>query len=301
MILATVAAAVAAQAGQAWTMAAVPAGLDTIEVRAVEVTSDGAVWIGAGGNRGLGRIDGDQVTWLTEHDGLMSNGVADILEDRDGTVWVAGLGGIAVRAAGTWERHAAFGGLEPRVVFHVYQEPDAAGGSMWLAAAGGAAHLEDGRWSVYGPSDGLPHGVVHDVVVDDRGVAWLACRTGLARIDGDEVTVLFPDLNIRTALAGDDGSLWFGTSDGLRRWDGSSWTTYLEGRTVYPSLAASDGAVWAGSAGAGVFRFTGGAWRSVPLPADWTGVEVYDLAEGDDGSIWLASARGLGRLVAGSE
>jgi ligand-binding sensor domain-containing protein len=160
-----------------------------------------------------------------------------------------------------------------------------------------AGRLADGVWSRLGSADGLPHSVVHAVVVDEDGAVWLACRRGLGRLAGGEVEVHFPQVNFRSALAGRDGTLWFGTASGIFAWDGTSWNRYLEGRTLYTRLVAADGAVWAGSADAGVVRFDGGTWSEVPLPARLQGSEVFDIAEGRDGSIWLASAAGLGRLV----
>jgi ligand-binding sensor domain-containing protein len=280
---------------QGWAATPVPAGLDTLEVRTLEVGRDGTLWMGVR-DRALGRLDPDgTLTWTTQAQGLMSDGVADVMEDTQGRLWVAGFGGIAVRAGAGWEALSSFGGLTPRVVFSVYEEPE--GGAIWLGAVGGAARLVDGRWSIYTEADGLPHRVVHAVVVDRDGVAWLACRTGLARVSGEEIEVLFPELNIRAALAGPDGTPWFGTSDGVYHWDGSAWRHFLEGKTVYPSLVASDGALWAGSAADGLFRFDGAAWHPVELPARQRGAEVFDVAEGPGGEIWVGTARGLVRLT----
>ena len=110
------------------------------------------------------------------------------------------------------------------------------------------------------------------------------------------VEVQFPGVNFRSALQGPNGVLWFGTSDGIYAWDGSSWTHHLEGTTVYVRLVTAAGVIWAGSAGAGVFRNEEGEWEPVDLPQRLLGAEVFDLAEGPDGSIWVATSAGVGRL-----
>ena len=94
-----------------------------------------------------------------------------------------------------------------------------------------------------------------------------------------------------------DGTLWFGTSDGVYAWDGSSWARHLKGRTVYPRLVSDQGAIWAGSASSGVYRRADVGWQSIALPERLQGAEVFDLAQDADGSIWLATSAGLGRLV----
>ena len=281
------------QVGTAREEGAVPPELYQAEVRAIEVAAGGDLWFSVRG-QGLARLRSGEISWVTVDDGLASAGVADLLEDRHGRLWAVGLGGFSVFDGDRWRARDGFADLQPRVIFDVYEEPDS--DAIWLAASGGAGRLEDGVWTVLRTSDGLPHPVVHAVVVDARGAVWLACRTGLARIEAGVVEVQFPGVNFRSALQGPNGVLWFGTSDGIYAWDGSSWTHHLEGTTVYVRLVTAAGVIWAGSAGAGVFRNEEGEWEPVDLPQRLLGAEVFDLAEGPDGSIWVATSAGVGRL-----
>lgn len=282
------------QTAPAWQEAPVPAQLADVEVRAVEATASGDVWVGVRG-RGLAQVRDGAVAWVTEEDGLASSGIADILGDASGRIWAVGMAGYSVFDGDGWEAQPGFGDLRPRVIFGVSE--DAASGSVWLAAAGGAGRLVDGGWTVFRQADGLPHQVVHAVVVDREGAAWLACRTGLARVGDAVLDVYYEGVNFRSAVMGSDGVLWFGTSDGVYEWNGSSWTKHLEGTTVYTRLVAADGAIWAGSANAGLFRYADGGWETITLPTRLLGSEVFDVAEGADGAIWVATSSGLGRLV----
>ncbi len=282
------------QVAPAWEEAPVPESLAEAEVRAVETTAAGDVWVSVRG-QGIAHLHDDQITWVTADDGLASDGIADLHEDRLGRVWAVGFGGYSVLQDNGWDAQEGFGDLQPRIIFSVYEESGA--DAMWLTSSHGAGRLEDGVWTVLTSSDGLPHEVVHAVVVGRDGTAWLACRTGLARVTNGEVDVPFRDVNFRSALAGPDDVLWFGTSDGVYAWDGSSWARYLEGRTVYPRLITDDGVIWAGSADSGVYRYVGREWEAFEVPARLQGAEVFDLAQGPDGSIWLATSAGLGRIV----
>ncbi len=89
------------------------------------------------------------------------------------------------------------------------------------------------------------------------------------------------------------------SSDGVYAWDGSSWARHLEGQTIYPRLVSDQGAIWAGSASSGVYRHADRGWQAIELPQRLQGAEVFDLAQGTDGSIWLATSAGLGRLARG--
>jgi ligand-binding sensor domain-containing protein len=271
-------------------------GLTGAEVRAVTVGSDGSVWLGVR-DRGLVRIAGEDVEWIDSSGGLVSDGVVSIHEDRTGRLWVGGAGGVSLLDAGRWAPHRSLGGLEPRVVFDVYEQTST--GSIWVAATGGAArHTPDG-WQVLGQADGLPHAVVHAVVMDETDAVWFACRTGLARVEQGDATVFFPEVNFRSAAVAPDGTLWFGTSDGIYTWAGSSWGRHREGQATYPVHVDARGTVWAGSSPGNLVRYRDGRWITVPLPVSLDGAEVFDLASEADGSVWVATSKGAARLDAG--
>ena len=281
------------QTSTTWVEAPTPADLAEVEIRSVVVEADGSVWFGVR-DRGLAHFDGARVRWVSQSDGLVSTGVSDLLIDRAGDLWASGLGGYSVLREGRWRSSARLGSLAPRVVYSLGE--DSRSGAIWMSGNVGAGRLLEGRWQVFDSSAGLPHMVVHAAHSDARGATWFACRTGLARLEGAELEVMFPTTNFRSIVEGPDGRLWFGTSDGVLSWDGTSWTHELRGRPVYPRLVASDGSIWAGSASTGAFRYADGAWAAVELPEAFAGAEVFDLDEGTDGSIWIATAVGALRL-----
>src|SRR5262249_49531018 len=105
------------------------------------------------------------------------------------------------------------------------------------------------------------------------------------------------------------GFLWFCTEEGLVRYDGHATVTFgradgLSPPAVPSFLHARDRRYWVGAA-AGLSEFGVGAadrarrFRAVPRPDGRPG-GVNALAESRDGSIWVASGRGLGRLTSGA-
>lgn len=279
------------QSAGEWTPAPEIEGLTDAEVRAVEVSSDGSVWLGVR-DRGLARVRGAQVEWVGIDDGLVSHGIAAIHEDRSGRVWAAGADGLSVLEGDQWVSQSTFDDLRPRVVFDVHEDTH---GQIWLGANGGAARQTPAGWELVELADGLPHSVVHAVVMDQRGAAWFACRRGLGRGENGAVTVFFPEVNFRAAALAPDGTLWFGTPDGLYTWDGASWDRHQRGQATYPILVEENGAVWAGSSNGRILRHYDGAWLVIELPANLQGAEIFDLAQATDGSIWVATSRGAAR------
>ncbi|MEM7415859.1 MAG: hypothetical protein AAF389_10215 [Gemmatimonadota bacterium] len=267
-----------------------PPDLIAAEVRAVEVDSDGAVWVGVR-DRGLLEMVGEVVR--PHADPSLPEGIADLLGDSSG-LWAVGLGGVARRTEGRW--HAVELPNAPRVVFSVTSEPDS--GRHWFGTNRGAALLHAGAWTVLTEADGLPHAVVHQVLVEPDGVVWLLCRRGLARLVDGTIEVFRPDLNFRRAVVGPDGRPWFGTSGGLLRWNGEDFDVDLDGIVPYPLVTTVDGSVWAGSASDGLLRYAAGVWGA-PIPA-LEDVEVFDVARAPDGAIWVASQDGLRRIPPGA-
>ena len=282
-----------------WVEVAAPPDVADVEVRAIEVTTDGDVWFTVR-DRGLARLRGDSITWVDAEDDLPSAGIADIHEDSRGRLWAVGLDGYGVREGGEWRTSEEIGDLRPRVVFSVHEEPET--GAIWLASSEGAGRFVPGELdarTVVGADDGLPHQVVHAVAGDGLGDVWLACRTGLARLSGDDITILFPDLNFRSIVTGSDGTVWFGSSDGVFEWDGISWSRHLRGGTVLPLLAATDGVIWAGTPDGRLF-VRDDDWRLVALPDRFRGSEVFAVEEGADGLIWIGTAGGVVRIQPGA-
>src|SRR5215831_7056247 len=74
-------------------------------VPALVSTRDGSLWIGYGVDGGVARIqNGALVNYRAGEDGLFAGPVAALIEDRQGTVWVGGRGGLARFRANKWER-----------------------------------------------------------------------------------------------------------------------------------------------------------------------------------------------------
>ena len=266
---------------------AAAAELRDLDVRAVEVTADGAVWFGVRG-RGLAHFAENRLEWIAD---FPLDGVADLHQDTHGVLWAAGLGGAAALEGRVWRHVPDPGGLGSRVVFQISEETGERG-AMWFAGTGGAARLAGDHWETITDAEGLPHAVVHAVLATESGTRWFACRRGLARMDREGLATFEPTTNFRSILQAPSGTIWFGTSSGVLSWSDEGLTEHDVRGAVFPILVSADGALWSGSDSQGVLRYSRGEWRPVPLPGIPEGVEVFDLAEDARGKIWVASSRG---------
>lgn len=103
-----------------------------------------------------------------------------------------------------------------------------------------------------------------------------------------------------------DGYLWVGTGNGLYRFDGVAFEPFTPDSGALPAagvdslLVARDGGLWVGYI-AGVVTYIGpdgdvvtyGAEQGLPVGS------VRDIAEDQEGGVWVAAAGGLARLEGG--
>jgi ligand-binding sensor domain-containing protein len=78
--------------GDTWIHYTVRDGLVDNSVYAIQVTPEGAVWLGTNG--GVCRFDGKFWTTFTTEDGLLNNWIGSIAVSPDGTIWFGSAGGV---------------------------------------------------------------------------------------------------------------------------------------------------------------------------------------------------------------
>ncbi|MEN0061768.1 MAG: ATP-binding protein [Myxococcota bacterium] len=105
----------------------------------------------------------------TMREGLPQNSVTDLVQSRDGDIWLTTFGGIA-RFDGFEFRHftpANTEGLDANRFVTVAESPD---GTLWFGSENrGAYRLRNGRFTRLGPRE-----VISDLAVDGEGRVWAA-------------------------------------------------------------------------------------------------------------------------------
>lgn len=241
--------------------------------------------------------------------GLPSALVNDVLEDREGNLWIATeIGGLARLRSGAATIHGVDGSFPSSCIFGI--GPGAEADTLWVATLTGAVRYRSrppyGVLESVTAQDGLVDPRVWDVAALPNGEVWAFTeshyqvrRPGQRRFDPPDPALPLPRVTHGMTLDG-EGRLWVSGLDAehplaMRDSDGRwrSWSTTDDGRALAGCRSVAPrraGGVWA-SAGPDLLVGDGRAVRRLPgppLPPDLTAI-----LEDSVGRLWVGNAGGL--------
>lgn len=279
-----------------------------LQPRVLLVDRDGALWIGTWG-QGLIRLYKGQIDRFTRVDGLSDDIVNCLFQDREGNIWAGTEGGLDRFREFTVTTISEREGLSHGKVTSVMAAKD---GGIWSGTSGGLDRIENRGIVPYTQQSGLPSDAITGTFEEQNGRLWVSTDTGLAYSDGARFRSLHLPFRLRiwfAAAAEDrDHCVWLSVPEhGLIRFRDAHvaevvpWSLFnnREARALEPDL--QDGGLWLGFAAGGIAYYKPGQpvrWYLTAGPL--AGETVADLHRMRDGSLWIATARGVGRLLNGS-
>lgn len=260
-------------------------------------------------------------TWFRKSDGLASDVVTSVFQDRRGTFWFGTHGnGVSrlVRSddANSWTTFTTDHGLASDWVWAVQEDRK---GDLWFGTGRfqGERHENGGvsRFSVadesiksYTTADGLTHWQVQTILEDREGSLWFGTGgwdvsgSGVSRFEGDAITNFtvangLPRNESMTLFEDRVGNIWFGGWGGAGRFIGDE-PIALEGvEGVVRGIAEDpDGNLWFATHGNGVFRYD---WETVEHFAETDGLvsrTVNSVLVDAQGDVWFGTAQGASRF-----
>jgi ligand-binding sensor domain-containing protein/signal transduction histidine kinase len=181
-------------------------GLPDDFVRSLYLDSRGDLWIGS--RQGLTRFNEGQFTTYTQLDGLGSNLIGAMLQDRrNGALWIGTLNGLTRFANGKFQNFTRQDGLSSNIITALYQDST---GTLWIATKGGGLdRYQGGRFTkISSEKTGLP-GSIYAILSGNEGYLWLSSTHGIYRASLAALNRFADGKNRRLPLS------TFGASDGM--------------------------------------------------------------------------------------
>ncbi len=205
---------------------------------------------------------------LDRANGLPSNWVISLREDREKNLWCGTGAGLVVIRPNNLETISPPDNWKSCPVLSVLPAPD---GALWVGTEGaGLYRLQNGGWTNFDSAQGIRNPYVWSLAADGAGKIWAGTWGGGLFAQKDDAFDFAPGLeNFRPPIPAllflSDG-LWIGTPAGplryqngrLERFSEIAGEPFGDVRTITQDKS---GAVWFGTAGGGLVRRENGNFR----------------------------------------
>lgn len=234
--------------------------------------------------------------WWTPRQGLPSNDVTAIAQDREGYLWIGTAAGV-VRFDGSEFRPLPLGPELGKSVRALLVDVE---GILWIGTRKGLA-----RRSADGTVTRVPDVArISALVKRRRGGIWIAHHGqglspgGVIALDGGKpvdrrsVDSGLSHQSVLDVLEDRSGRLWIATGGGLDILEEGRLSSerLFRGKTITDLHEDPRGAIWANVYGQGLYRRDSTGWSHHPMSST-----ILDLEGDRDGNLWVATA-GAGLL-----
>ncbi|MCX6625839.1 MAG: hypothetical protein NTY38_33210, partial [Acidobacteria bacterium] len=235
--------------------------------------------------------------------GLPSDSVTSVMEDREGSLWIGLWGSGIARWLGYphWEGWTKAEGL---VNSHVSAITRGADGSLWIGTDNGVNRMVPGQriWPHWSAKSGLGGDKVR-VIREHAGQIWVGSWFGgVSRIESRTGSVVrysqadgLGEDRVSSLLIEEAGRVWVSTMKGLyrstsvpvRRFEKVEIPGEQPGEAYFRMLMDSQGRFWVCSS-SGLLVLDRGQWRRFRAADGLENDGVSNIAEVPDGSLWVS-------------
>ena len=252
-----------------------------------------------------------QRSWHTfdASDGLPASWTKDILQDREGNLWIACGGGVTRYDGEEFVIFTTEDGLPSNSVLSILEDRE---GNLWFGTRGGVSRYDGKEFVNFTVEDGLANNKVMSILEDQEGNLWFGAAQhdeeadeGLSRYDGKGFITFttedgLVDNSVVSLFEDREGDLWFGTwGGGVSRYDGEEFVTFamedgLADNWVNSILEDREGNLWFGTR-EGVSKYDGKEFVTFAKEDGFVDDYVMSILEDREGNLWFGTRGGVSK------
>ncbi len=175
--------------------------------------------------------------------------VSDILQTKDGMVWVGALGGGLYRFNPNNDKWTVFkndpknsASISHNKIISLFEDSKM---TLWITTEGGGLchyNPKDESFTSFTTSEGLPNNVVYKVVEDNHSNLWFTTNQGIVCMNMNDYSIteytksdglLSNQFNYKSGIKDDNGYIYFGGLEGFVRFDPTSFVSNKYSPSVY--------------------------------------------------------------------
>ena len=272
--------------------------------------------------KGVAKYDGNKLVYLTTKNGLPSNRIVGIIEDKKGNLWLGTGAGISKFDGKTFTNYSEKDGLCSDMISNLLIDSK---GNFWIGTWGGVCTFDGTKFERFS----IPYPEVEtqinpdtkdwitEITEDSKGNIWFGRDGyGATKFDGNSLVHYttkegLNSSNVQSIVEDKEGNIWIGTrvaekdnpdpdrrfgKGGLNKFDGNKFVHFpeidgLSDNDVYASYKDNSNNLWFSTISNGVYKYTNDEFINYNVP-----IPIMDILEDKKGIIWLGCAGGLYKI-----
>ncbi len=259
---------------------------------------DGVIWTATSGN-GAVAVDKGQLKIYTTDDGLPSNFTEEIVQDKNGRVWIATSDGLAYKDGKIFVNQEV---PEPLKKNHLKSIDVDSENNLWVATTNqGLYQVRSGKIiNHYTEENGLLSNNINYIKVERDTVLWIGSDQGLSILSGGQFRNMtvddgIPNNMISSSFIDHNGLPWIGSFRGMGRMDADeNWSYFSPSHPLFENdftsmMQDNEGNVWIGTYRQGLYKLWDGKFTNYSQTSvnDLQPYIVHCIIKKDDESLYI--------------